>query len=124
MDITSEDVISLTNYVETWRRNMASTLKMSPAGLRHIEVLGDRGGMTPTDIARLHGVSTGSETVIINRLMNEGLVTLTQNSRDRRSKFVALSAQGQKLYEYYAGQRKEFIEHLQRKDFVPPPVGE
>ena len=117
MNISSDEIFNLTTHVEAWRRNIAPNLRITPVALRHVEVLGDRGGATPTELARLFGVSTGSETVVINKLRAQELIELSDNKLDRRSKVVSLTEKGQTIYAKYTTWRKLFLETLQPEDF-------
>ncbi len=53
-----------------------------------------REGVTMSELSRMLLVSNGNATTVVDRLEKDGLVLRTQSEADRRTVFVALTAEG------------------------------
>jgi DNA-binding MarR family transcriptional regulator len=66
-----------------------------------LEILGSSGNLRMKELAEKMGVTTGSLTVLVDRLVRARLVERQPNEQDRRSIQVRLTPEG----------KKHFIEH-------------
>ena len=65
-----------------------------------------RDGVTMSELSRMLLVSNGNATTIVDRLEKDGLVLRTPSETDRRTVFVALTAEGLAQFEVYAAQHE------------------
>lgn len=92
-----------------------STVKNSPyslAQIHTIEALGNDGEMKMKALACRLGVTTGTLTVQIEKLVNLGLIKRRECTTDRRVTFVALSHKGDALYQHHNQLHKALISEL------------
>lgn len=67
---------------------------------------------TMSQIANQLGVTFGTPTITIDRLIKKGLVQRIRSEEDRRQVFIKLSLKGQKTYETIDGIKNEVIEKI------------
>lgn len=70
------------------------------------------GPMTMTELSRYLMVSNGNVTGIIDRLVEDGLVTRRQLDGDRRTSVVALTALGEKTFDAMAVAHERWVDEL------------
>lgn len=66
-------------------------LGLSIADSECLSLLAAKGTLTPTKLARYTGLTSGSTTVMLDRLEKERFITRTPNTRDRRGILVTVS---------------------------------
>jgi DNA-binding MarR family transcriptional regulator len=69
-------------------------------------------GLTMSELSNLLLVSNGNVTAIVSRLVNDWLVTRTQDKADRRVLQVKLTAKGRRDFRAMAIEHEKWIEHL------------
>jgi DNA-binding MarR family transcriptional regulator len=69
-------------------------------------------GLTMSELSSLLLVSNGNVTAIVSRLVEDGLVTRTQDKADRRVLQVKLTAKGRRDFRAMAAEHEKWIEHL------------
>jgi DNA-binding MarR family transcriptional regulator len=69
-------------------------------------------GLTMSELSSLLLVSNGNVTAIVSRLVDDGLVTRTQDKADRRVLQVKLTAKGRREFRVMATEHEKWIEHL------------
>jgi MarR family transcriptional regulator, organic hydroperoxide resistance regulator len=69
---------------------VADKLGIHPTDLQFFNVLDLYGPLTPGELARLSGLTTGGVTVVVNRLEKGGYVRREASARDRRSVTISL----------------------------------
>lgn len=87
----------LVQRVDDFRRRLALAAGISVAELRVLGRLAEGDDVTPTTIAELLGLTTGSVTALVDRLERAGLVARRSNPADRRSRHLGLTAAGQRM---------------------------
>lgn len=65
--------------------HVAEKLGIHPTDLQFLNILDLYGPLTPSELARLSGLTTGGVTVVVNRLERAGYVRRKASARDRRS---------------------------------------
>lgn len=65
-----------------------------------------REGVTMSELSRMLLVSNGNATTVVDRLEKDGLVRRTQSETDRRTVFVALTAEGFAQFEGLAAEHE------------------
>lgn len=71
-----------------------------------------REGVTMSELSRLLLVSNGNATTVVDRLEKDGLVRRTQSDTDRRTVFVALTAEGLATFEGLAADHEAQVDRL------------
>lgn len=69
---------------DEFERYLGAELTVNPTDLQAMQHLIIRGPMSPTDIARVLGISTAAATVVVDRLTKVGHVTRAPHPTDRR----------------------------------------
>ena len=70
------------------------------------------GGVTMSELSRMLLVSNGNATAVVDRLETDGLVRRTPSEADRRTVFVALTAEGLSLFEGLAAEHEAEVDRL------------
>ena len=84
-------------------------LSMSQIGLL-FRAIPPSGGVF--DLAQEIGVSGATASQMIDRLVQQGLLTRTESPRDRRVKQIALTSEGQKILRSFVVATRRWIEEL------------
>ena len=95
----SHQLIELYEKLSSWEQDVVKNSGLSPAQMHTIEIVGH--GETPLrmkDLAKKMGVTTGTLTVMIDRLEQQGLLHRTPHETDRRSYLIGLTEKGQVLF--------------------------
>lgn len=71
-----------------------------------------RDGVTMSELSRMLLVSNGNATTVVDRLEKDGLVRRTQSETDRRTVFVALTAEGLASFERLAVEHEAEVNQL------------
>ena len=92
--------------------SVAKLGKLSAPQLRTICVIGRNENIRMKDIADRMELTTGTVTVMIDRLQVMGLVERCRNESDRRSYKILLSEKGRKYYEEHRKRQRELVRKL------------
>lgn len=84
--------------LSSWEQAVVKDNGYSLPQIHTVEILGGHGPMRMKELAEKIGVTTGTLTVQIDKMVNAVLVTRMPHESDRRSILVALTEQGQALY--------------------------
>ncbi|MBO5492177.1 MAG: MarR family transcriptional regulator [Pyramidobacter sp.] len=98
-----------------WEASVAKLGKLSAPQLRTICVIGRNENIRMKDIADRMELTTGTVTVMIDRLQVMGLVERCRNESDRRSYKILLSEKGRKYYEEHRKRQRELVRKLANK---------
>jgi DNA-binding MarR family transcriptional regulator len=86
-------------------------LELTFAQARALFMLAARKELTVSQLAKLLGVGKPTASILVQQLVERGLVTRTEGTSDRRQAVLRLSAQGQEIG---AGRRQEREKQWQR----------
>ncbi|MBF4354294.1 MarR family winged helix-turn-helix transcriptional regulator, partial [Vibrio anguillarum] len=86
----------------------------SLAQIHTIEVLGIHGALRMKELAQKLGITTGTLTVQIEKLVNAKLIERGAHPDDRRSIVVTLTAEGQKIHRQHNQLHVELVKDLTR----------
>lgn len=78
---------------DDFERYMGKALTVNPTDLQAMELLIQRGPMSPTELARALDISTAAVTVVVDRLTRVGHVTRQPHPTDRRGVTVVPAPQ-------------------------------
>ena len=98
-----------------WEASVAKLGKLSAPQLRTICVIGRNENIRMKDIADRMELTTGTVTVMIDRLQQMGLVERRRNESDRRSYKILLSEKGRRYFDEYSKRQRELVRKLANK---------
>ena len=91
----------------------ADLFGLNRTDMRALDIVGRAGPLTPTDLARLLGFTTGGVTTVLDRLERAGYVRRTADTSDRRRLVVedtaASAARGQEVFGDLVRQTGELV---------------
>jgi MarR family transcriptional regulator, organic hydroperoxide resistance regulator len=92
---------------------VAEKLGLHPTDLQFLNVLDLYGPLTPGELAKLSGLTTGGVTVVLNRLEKSGYVRRKTNAADRRSVTIEIiPSRRRKVTSNYDAIEERFTEML------------
>lgn len=98
-----------------WEASVAKLGRLSAPQLRTICVIGRNKDIRMKDIADRMELTTGTVTVMIDRLQVMGLVERCRNENDRRSYKIQLSEKGRAYYTEHLKRQRELARKLSMK---------
>ena len=103
----SSILIELYEKMSSWEHAVVKESGLTPAQMHAIEILGRQESLRMKELAQKLGVTTGTLTVMIDRLEQNGLISRRPNENDRRSIVVVLTEKG---YQYFKEHHKLHLE--------------
>jgi len=94
----NHSIIEFYDKLSSWELSVVKDKHLSLAQTHTIEVLGSHGAMRMKELASRLGITTGTLTVQIDKLVNAEFIQRRPHHSDRRSILVDLTDEGQKLY--------------------------
>lgn len=96
-DRTDESLIALRRILratEFYERDLAHSVGLTPAQLRVLQIVAERGSATPKSLATQMGVSQATVTALVDKLTARDLVRRAPSEEDRRQTNIVATAQG------------------------------
>ena len=109
LDSMTSTVVEFCERIYGWEASVAKMGRLSAPQLRTICVIGRNEEIRMKDIADRMELTTGTVTVMIDRLQVMGLVERSRNENDRRSYKIVLSEKGRMYYEEHRRRQKELV---------------
>jgi DNA-binding MarR family transcriptional regulator len=97
----SHQLVELYEKLSSWEQDVVKSSGLSTAQMHAIEIVGHetRGAsLRMKELAKKMGVTTGTLTVMVDRLERQGLLKRTPHETDRRSSLITLTEKGQALF--------------------------
>jgi DNA-binding MarR family transcriptional regulator len=95
----SHQLVELYERLSSWEQDVVKSSGLSTPQMHAIEIVGHGAhGGSALRMAKKMGVTTGTLTVMIDRLERQGLLKRTPHETDRRSYLIALTEKGQGLF--------------------------
>ncbi|WP_028865428.1 MarR family winged helix-turn-helix transcriptional regulator [Psychromonas aquimarina] len=94
----NHSIIEFYDKLSSWEHAVVREKNFSLAQIHTIEVLGSHGAMRMKELADRLGITTGTLTVQIDKLVNAGFIARRPHESDRRSILVDLTDSGRHLY--------------------------
>lgn len=85
----------------SWESSVVRESDYSLAQIHTLEALGNHGAMNMKALAHHLGVTTGTLTVQVDKLVKLGLLTRQYSEQDRRSIMVELTEAGSEIYQHH-----------------------
>ncbi|BBD08567.1 MarR family winged helix-turn-helix transcriptional regulator [Desulfovibrio ferrophilus] len=92
----------LTEFFErfsSWEQCVVKDKGLTLPQMHTIEILGVHGRMRMKELAEKMGITTGTLTVLADRLQDKNLIERTPHEQDRRSILVGLTQKGERHFE-------------------------
>jgi DNA-binding MarR family transcriptional regulator len=94
----NHSIIEFYDKLSSWEQSVVKDQHFSLAQTHTIEVLGSHGAMRMKELASRLGITTGTLTVQVDKLVNAGFIERRPHQSDRRSILVDLTDAGQRFY--------------------------
>ena len=95
----SQRLIEFFEKLQSWEHTVVKESGLSLPQMHTIEIIGHHNGLTMKSLAEKMGITTGTLTVMIDRLTKLELVQRNQNPEDRRSYLITLTDKGMAHFE-------------------------
>lgn len=82
----------------SWEHGVVRGGELTLPQMHTVEILGAHGQMRMKELAAMMGVTTGTLTVLVDRLQDKQLVIRMPHESDRRSIVVSLTAKGKVIF--------------------------
>ncbi|MFD1508576.1 MarR family winged helix-turn-helix transcriptional regulator [Lacimonas salitolerans] len=97
MDRTDASLIALRRILratELYARELAYSARLTPAQLRVLQIVDEKGSVTPKELAKQMGVSQATITALVDKLVSRGQVQRKPSETDRRQTNVTITQDG------------------------------
>lgn len=91
-------LIELYDKISSWEQTVVKDSGLSPTQMHAIEIVGHHPQLRMKEMAAKMGITTGTLTVMVDRLEQLGMMTRQPHPADRRSYVIALTALGQRHF--------------------------
>ncbi len=111
----SHQLIELYGKLSFWEQDVVKSSGLSTAKMHTIEIVGHETHGSPLrmkELAKKMGVTTGTLTVMIDRLEQQELLKRTPHETDRRSYRIELTEKGQGLFAEHHQYHLRLIEEI------------
>ncbi len=98
-DHLSQLLLEFYEKMASWEHSVVKQTGLSPAQMHTIEMIGHHQNLRMKELAARMGITTGTLTVMIDRLEKGGLVARQPHARDRRSFNIVLTDKGRTHFE-------------------------
>ncbi|PIE53833.1 MAG: MarR family transcriptional regulator [Dethiosulfovibrio peptidovorans] len=95
-----------------WESAVAKLGPLSPAQMRTVGVIGRNKNLRMKDIAEKMELTTGTVTVMVDRLQDMGFVERCRNESDRRSYKIVLSPKGERYFQEHVRRQESLVTKL------------
>jgi len=116
----SHQLVELYEKLSSWEQGVVKSSGLSTAQMHTIEIIGHSGSLRMKELAKKMGVTTGTLTVMVDRLEQQGLLRRQAHETDRRSYLIVLTDKGEKLFaehhQFHLGLTKEFTALLSSEE--------
>jgi len=100
--------------MSSWEQSVVKETGYTLAQTHTIEVLGVHGALRMKELAEKLGITTGTLTVQIEKLVKAELIERQTHPTDRRAIVVALTEQGQEIHRHHNQLHLELVTDLTR----------
>ena len=94
----SHQLVELYEKLSSWEQGVVKNSGLSTAQMHTIEIVGHSESLRMKELAKKMGVTTGTLTVMVDRLEQQGLLQRQAHETDRRSYLIVLTDKGKKLF--------------------------
>ncbi|WP_018125611.1 MarR family winged helix-turn-helix transcriptional regulator [Desulfovibrio oxyclinae] len=105
-------IVEFYERLSSWEHGVVRDKGLTLPQMHTLEILGANGPMRMKELAGRMGVTTGTLTVMIDRLVKNGQVERRPHDTDRRSIIVALTESGRALFSEHDDLHLQLTEEL------------
>ncbi len=98
MNSLTNIIIEFYDKISSWEHSVVRESGLTPAQMHAVEVVGHAGELRMKELAEQMGLTTGTSTIMVDRLEKHGAVARKPHEKDRRSILVALTNKGEELF--------------------------
>lgn len=91
-------IVEFYEKLSSWEHEVVRGSDLTPSQMHTIEIIGHEKSLRMKDLAEKLGVTTGTLTVMVDRLEQKGLLQRQPHESDRRSLRVTLTKSGEKHF--------------------------
>jgi DNA-binding MarR family transcriptional regulator len=95
----SQILIELYDKISSWEQEVVRKSGLSTAQMHAVEIIGHHERLRMKELAEKMGITTGTLTVMVDRLERDGLVARQPHPTDRRSYVIVLTELGREQFE-------------------------
>ena len=95
----SQILIELYDKISSWEHEVVRKSGLSTAQMHAVEIIGHHEKLRMKELAEKMGITTGTLTVMVDRLERNGLVVRQTHPTDRRSFVITLTEHGREHFE-------------------------
>lgn len=99
MDKLTNIIIEFYDKISSWEHSVVRESGLTPAQMHAVEVIGHAGQLRMKELAKQMGLTTGTITLMVDRLEKHGAAARKPHDKDRRSILVVLTPKGEALFE-------------------------
>lgn len=108
----SHSLLAFYERFASWEHGVVAASELSPAQMHAVEMVGYLEGPTMKALAKSLGITTGSVTAMIDRLVSMGIVERNTNPADKRSFILELTKKGQVYYDEHCRHHLQLTEEI------------
>ena len=108
----SRSIIQFYEKLFSWENAVAKNSGLTPQQYHTIEIVGSEGPIRMKPLAEKLGVTTGTLTVMIDRLQKAGYVMRQADPEDGRAYYSVLTNKGQESYQEHQEHHKALVENI------------
>ncbi|MFW5500291.1 MULTISPECIES: MarR family winged helix-turn-helix transcriptional regulator [unclassified Maridesulfovibrio] len=112
LDKLNHAVIEFYEKLSSWEHDVVREKGLTLPQMHTLEVLGIHKAMRMKELAQRMGITTGTLTVLVDRLEDKEFVCRKPHQTDRRSIIVELTGTGQEMFEEHDRLHLRLIEEL------------
>ncbi len=105
-------IIAFFERFHDWEECMAEQVGLTPRQCHAVVKIGEAGVMRMKPLAELLGITTGTLTILIDRLQKQGLCERVGDNSDKRVFHIALTPAGQDIYQMHERQHHELMDEI------------
>lgn len=108
----SNILVEFFEKMSSWENSIVAERDISLPQVHLLEVVGNNEPIKMKALSEKLGVTTGTLTVMIHRLITKGFVQKSKNQDDKRSYFISLTDTGKDEYTYHHEMHDNLIEEI------------
>lgn len=97
----AQQIIEFYEKLSSWEQAVVKGSELTPGQIHAVEIIGHEESLRMKELAEKLGITTGTLTVMVDKLEQKGLIRRRPHESDRRSYLIELTPAG----------RKHFISH-------------
>lgn len=108
----SNILVEFFEKMSSWENGIAADREISLAQMHLLEVVGNHDQLRMKELSDKLGVTTGTLTVMVHRLVSKGYLIKEKDAQDKRSYFIKLTDKGKQEYDNHHHMHGHLIEDI------------